>query len=232
MTNKAIFVSWNIMGLGRAEKRVAVRNLVVKSDTKFLFLQESKLRMVDEKLIRKIGGIRRQFDFRFSPAEGAAGGLITCWDPKVFGFERGIIDQNFIALIGKLADKESRCLVINVYGPNDSGERQEFFNQLLQIIKDADLPTVIRGDFNVVRFREEKIGASWNKKAMDSFNEFIDNLEMIDFPMQGESLRGPTSGRSLPLADWTCLSFPWKYNVYGKVCFSFGFQVTSLIIIR
>ena len=47
-------LSWNIRGLGRREKKRAVRRLVAKCKLNMLFLQEFKMQLVDHRDIRSI----------------------------------------------------------------------------------------------------------------------------------------------------------------------------------
>ncbi|XVF03363.1 hypothetical protein REPUB_Repub04eG0254600 [Reevesia pubescens] len=48
-----------------------------------------------------------------------------------------------------------------------------------------NIPRCLGGDFNVVRFVEEKLGTGFNLGAMSHFNEFNGNQNMIDLPMEG-----------------------------------------------
>ena len=70
------FLSWNIRGLGRTEKKKAVRSMVARCQADFLLLQESKLEKVENKLLKSIWG-KNSFDGKVSLAVGSAGGLIS-----------------------------------------------------------------------------------------------------------------------------------------------------------
>ncbi|GMJ09606.1 hypothetical protein HRI_004629800 [Hibiscus trionum] len=183
--NKSMLITWNIRGLCRWEKKVVVRKLVTRTKSKIVFLQETKLRSVEVKTISQLCGRRCNFEFKFSASVGAAGGLISCWDSSFFSNERCVIEQNFIGLIGKYAGSDLKCALINVYGPNVASERRVFFDRLATLISKIELPVLIGGDFNIVRNAEEKIGASFNKKSMAVFSEFIEGLTLIDPPLRG-----------------------------------------------
>lgn len=45
----------------------------------------------------------------------------------------------------------------------------------------------IAGDFNAIRFEEERIGENENSRRedMESFNEFILRLDLFDLPLHG-----------------------------------------------
>lgn len=48
-----------------------------------------------------------------------------------------------------------------------------------------DVPWCVRGDFNVVRFPSERLGANQFTPAMNDFFEFIFSLGLMDIPLEG-----------------------------------------------
>ncbi|KAL4278182.1 hypothetical protein GQ457_03G030870 [Hibiscus cannabinus] len=180
-----MFVSWNIRGLGRWEKKAAVKNVMKKLRVCVLFIQESKLRLVNSKTVRQISGLTNKYNFSFIASEGAAGGLISLWDPDFFKCESVVGSKSYIVLIGTLAKQDFKCALINVYGPHDVGERSQMFDNLSKCIFDLQVPVIVGGDFNVVRTKEEKIGVSFHKKAMREFSDFIETMSLVDIPLIG-----------------------------------------------
>ncbi|KAK8652909.1 hypothetical protein V6N13_126932 [Hibiscus sabdariffa] len=183
--NRPMFVSWNIRGLGRWEKKAVVKNVMKKLRVCVMFIQESKLRLVNSKTVRQISGSMNKYNFSFIASEGAAGGLISLWDPDFFKCESVLGSKNYIVLIGTLAKQDFKCALINVYGPHDVGERSQMFDNLRKCIFDLQVPVIIGGDFNVVRTKEEKIGVSFHKKAMREFSGFIETMSLVDIPLVG-----------------------------------------------
>ncbi|GMI95019.1 hypothetical protein HRI_003171200 [Hibiscus trionum] len=76
-------ISWNIRGLGKKEKRCAVRRLLADKKPRILFLQETKMENFTPVILRNMG-CRQNFEKAFSPSIGSAGGLISIWDPEFF----------------------------------------------------------------------------------------------------------------------------------------------------
>lgn len=72
-------ISYNVRGLGGAEKRVEVRCLVREKHPVMLCLQESKLQMVDDFVISSLWG-SNSCGYSYQPSFGASGGLISVWD--------------------------------------------------------------------------------------------------------------------------------------------------------
>ncbi|KAE8675548.1 RecQ-mediated genome instability protein 1 [Hibiscus syriacus] len=69
------------MGLGRRIKARVVRRVVEERNPLILFIQESKLEVLTQLVVRKMGGNLLTAS-AVSAAEGSAGGLITLWNEK------------------------------------------------------------------------------------------------------------------------------------------------------
>ncbi|XVE81889.1 hypothetical protein DITRI_Ditri15bG0102300 [Diplodiscus trichospermus] len=176
--------TWNIRGLGRGEKKRAVKKLVSKGKLNMLFLQETKLKNTSVRLSRWLRG-SSFFRGVFVDAEGTAGGLVTCWDENFFEEESRITSNRFILLIGFIKSINLRCGFMNLYAPNDDAERMNFWNELEELLSNVEIPWCLGGDFNVVRSSEEKIGVVYNQTAMSQFSNFIENMGLVDMPLTG-----------------------------------------------
>ena len=76
-------ISLNIQGLRQQAKIKWVRDLCSKHKVNFLALQETKMEMVDDFLVRRLWG-NTKFIFSHSASVGASGGILCVWDPGVF----------------------------------------------------------------------------------------------------------------------------------------------------
>ncbi|GMI98534.1 hypothetical protein HRI_003522700 [Hibiscus trionum] len=183
--NKLLFLSWNIRGLGRLEKKAAIRKLLLKTKPKLVFLQESKLSSIDRRISNMLCGRHSNFDFHFPPSVGSACGIISLWDHNYFEVESYLVSVSYVALVGLIKEKNFRCLLINIYAPNDAAERQILFCELKKLILQINLPCLLGGDFNIVLNEEERIGVSFNKRAVRIFSQFIEDLSLVDIPLKG-----------------------------------------------
>ncbi|KAL4367675.1 hypothetical protein GQ457_05G016460 [Hibiscus cannabinus] len=153
----------------RAEKKAAVRRVLVRNRAR-----KPNYNVLHKQRWLRYVGFRNNFNFCFSPSRGAAGGLISLWDPEFFYYEDSVIGQNFILIRGKISKPEFKCVLINVYGPNESRERDAFLNELRSRAN----------NFNLVRHPEERIGVGSNRVEMKIFTEFINSLGLVDIPLQ------------------------------------------------
>ena len=71
-----------------------------------------------------------------------------------------------------------------VYGLNDNNLRGQMWDELIGIQQLWEVPWCYIGDFNIIRFPNEWLGGSRLTSAMENFSEFIEELSLIDFPLE------------------------------------------------
>ena len=64
-------------------------------------------------------------------------------------------------------------------------ERLFFWEEIGVLLKEMAIPWCLAGDFNVVRNVKEKIGTHYHHAAMSQFNNFIEDIGLIDIPFSG-----------------------------------------------
>ena len=116
---------WNVRGLGKSEKKRVVRRLLSKRRCDMVFIQESKLEVVNSKIWHFLGGYD-SFTGEYASSVRAAGGLIILWDEKFFRVENKLVSNRYILLIGEINSKNFKCRFGNIYAPNDDRKRQAF----------------------------------------------------------------------------------------------------------
>ncbi|KAL6323207.1 hypothetical protein AAG906_029214 [Vitis piasezkii] len=107
-------------------------------------IQETKIQVMSEGIVRSLGS-GRFLDWRALNAEGAAGGILICWDKRVLeivGWEEG---QFSLSCRFKTIENGATWVFTGVYGPFTKVERE----------------------------------------AMRRFAESVDDLELVDLPLQG-----------------------------------------------
>ncbi|GMI63973.1 hypothetical protein HRI_000066600 [Hibiscus trionum] len=186
MTNKACyFISWNIRGMGQREKKTSARNLVRANKPQVTFVQEIKMTKVEDRTIKFICGNQSDTGSAISPSVGASGGLLSIWNNKFFKLESSMIWNNFIIMQGSIRPIKMKYNLVNIYPPNYQGERLSMFNELTSILHQMRAPMIIGGDFNIVLSPEEKMGSFNNRSSMKKFSKFIENLNLLDPPVNG-----------------------------------------------
>jgi exonuclease III len=157
-----------VRGLNSDKKWNSIRDKIVESKCDIVCLQETKKEQFDSTFIRNI--CPQHFDsFTFKPSQGASGGILVCWNGRIFnGLE---IFQNEIAIIVEFSSNYNReaWLLTTVYAPCTPNGKRAFLNWFKNIQIPDDREWLVIGDFNLIRRPEDR-----NKVFL--FNEVINTL--------------------------------------------------------
>lgn len=137
-------MSWNVRGIGGAEKRRSVKERIRKANPVVVLLQESKLGGSREKDVLSFAE-SLNYSYTFVPAVDAAGGLISLWREAWISVEDVFTDERFIGILVKVGNVSNRLLIVNAYGPNTEAERVVFFDRLQVRLEAWDGPIILGG---------------------------------------------------------------------------------------
>ena len=170
--------------MGKDFKRNWVKSMAYSHKVDLLFIQETRMGVSDF-TARGIGG-KKLGNWITSPPVGNSGGLISFWDHNCIGEVSNTVDRHFIATIGISKTSKQPWGFINVYAPQSAAEKQILWAKLHDIIsQDPNREWVVVGDFNEVRFKEERKGSHFSSSVARIFNDFIQNSELIDLDIGG-----------------------------------------------
>ncbi|XP_022008133.1 uncharacterized protein LOC110907459 [Helianthus annuus] len=150
----------------------------------FLSLQELKATNVSHRDFAKFWG-NKNFGLDYVDSVGQSGGLICAWDDKVFCQSGGSKNRYYLHVRGSLLGCASPVNVLNVYAPQGLSAKKSLWEELKMVIDSFDGLWVISGDFNVVRFREEKRNCAFKQNCANNFNDFIFESGLIEYNMRG-----------------------------------------------
>jgi hypothetical protein len=101
-----------------------------------------------------------------------------------------------------------------VYGPVDNSVKEQFWQELRDIKSISYEAWLICGDFNAIRFRNEKSGSSFNVRASSTFNKFLDDFNLIEYELFSRKFTW-SNGRHSALLDRFICSMQWD-SLYAK----------------
>eukprot|EP00253_Pinus_taeda_P004365 PITA_04365 len=115
-------------------------------------------------------------------AIGAAGGIAILWNPNEIIIDNWSCMNGSITGLGRIVGTPQQVIIIGVYGPPSSGRREQFINSFKTIRRlYPEAAWIIGGDFNLIRSLDEKTGGLRRRDHfMDSFNEMIEELRLVD----------------------------------------------------
>ncbi|KAJ0454037.1 putative RNA-directed DNA polymerase [Helianthus annuus] len=170
--------------LGVSEKQRWVKELKLKHGIGFMALQESKRESISPADLAGFWG-SRNFAFDSVDSAGYSGGLVCLWDVARFSVSSVVKNRNYLLIRGKLVGSDSVLNVLNVYAPQGVPAKKILWDELVQLISISDGFWVVLGDFNAVRFREEKKNCEFKVTCASNFNSFIFEAGLLEYNMRG-----------------------------------------------
>ena len=181
---KLRILTWNIRGLNNPRKRKVLKNLLHDWKVDVVCLQESKLDVVDQRLIRSLWG-NVYVGWEALPTMNTAGGIILMWDKRVLEKIDVHVGEFSVSCHWRSLDDDFVWTRTGVYGPNLDPMRNFFWDELLWLRNRWTSPWYLFRDFNIVRFPSEQLGCTSFSSAMTDFSDFIDMANLIDLPLLG-----------------------------------------------
>ncbi|KAK3231062.1 hypothetical protein Dsin_002943 [Dipteronia sinensis] len=116
-----IVLSWNIRGICKVEKMRVVRSLVDLYIPSILFLQETKLKSFDNRVVSALGGSVLSKGVGVD-ATGLSSGLITLWNEDKFDVSDCVTNSRCIFLIREVIAVKTIIGFCNVYAATVESE--------------------------------------------------------------------------------------------------------------
>ena len=181
-------LTWDVRGLGRREKRRKIKKIIKENELDIVLMQETKKEVITEMFVTSICP-DKNFGYMEVGADGSSGGLLCIWKKKSFELKEACCNKNFVVMTGTI-QSNFLCTLVNVYAPNDVGDRRVCWESLLKLKGEFGYPWCIGGDFNEIRNLRERQGCARRYRGMREFNEFIHRLEFVDIPLLGRRFTG------------------------------------------
>ncbi|KAJ0475516.1 putative RNA-directed DNA polymerase [Helianthus annuus] len=128
---------------------------------------------------------RSIFEYDAVESAGRSGGLLTIWDPSLFSKSGSVKNRNYLAVSGNMVSTGEEIVIVNVYAPNDPGERRGLWAELVQLKRSINGLWVFLGDFNDVRSPEERWNSEFVAVNAEFFNQFISEADLVEYQMGG-----------------------------------------------
>ncbi|GJV72568.1 polypyrimidine tract-binding protein homolog 2 isoform X1 [Tanacetum coccineum] len=100
-------------------------------------------------------------------------GILCVSDPSMFRKLNSPMSDYFIAIQGVWIPNGKGLLIILVNSPQECSEKKMLWDYLYYVIGNWNGEVSVMGDFNEVRFFEERFGSIFNKQGAEAFNSFI-----------------------------------------------------------
>lgn len=176
---------WNCRGVGKKGLATYLKDTIAAYEVDFVGLQETMKQEYYDAFFRKIDPLN-QFCWKWIPSRGKSGGILGGVKNSKFD----IVDTEMGTFYIKMTvmDKKIQthyCLIF-VYGAAQEEHKEDFLQEFAAVCDDQDLPLLIGGDFNILRFSRDKNKRKKTCRYMTLFNSFINTHGLREIEMAGD----------------------------------------------
>ena len=209
----------NVRGFGSPVKWRYIKELIRKEDVRMLCLQEVRMANFSLNNYCQLWG-DNDIDYFYSEPTNRSGGILTIWHKKFFQCSNHFINRWFIVFLGFFKEKNIPVVIVNVYSSCNLHVKRQMWADLLEIRqREPSNSWCILGDFNSIRNERERRGinsSNGNKRELQGFNNFIDNMELVDIPCIGRIYTWyRPNGKAKSRLDRFLISFEWLQHWPG-----------------
>ncbi|XP_059599050.1 uncharacterized protein LOC132255193 [Vitis vinifera] len=181
---KLRIISWNVRGANDSSKRRVIKAVIRSQRVDLFCIQETKFQTLSEGLVRSLGS-GRWSNWVALDALGSAGGILVCWDKRSLEVMETEVGRFSVSCRFRNVEDGMSWIFTGVYGPFSKEDRDCLWEELGAIRGLWEDPWCLGGDFNVILSQRERSRQGRLSGAMRSFAQIVDDLELIDLPMQG-----------------------------------------------
>jgi exonuclease III len=127
----------------------------------------------------------KSYAWHWLPSNGRSGGLLCGIKKEKYDIIK-ITEMEFSISTeahDKVSGRDLRFVV--VYGPAHDDRKNDFLTELAGICANNKIPTLIGGDFNILRFSSDKNKKFTVNRYTDLFNWIVNTYELRDLPLNG-----------------------------------------------
>ncbi|CAN6236003.1 unnamed protein product [Urochloa humidicola] len=182
-TKNFTVMSWNVRGLGDADKCDVVHDALTAASPSVICIQETKLHDVTAPKARSFLPPSYARSLHFIGAAGSRGGILTAWNESTFSLQSYITRRHTLTTVLSSTTSDHCITVTNVYAPSDHRDSFEFLDGLRELKPHIRGVWLLAGDFNLVRSAADKKGATPDARLCSAFNDALSDIGVIELPL-------------------------------------------------
>lgn len=178
-------VCWNVRGLNNPSRRAAVRDLIRDTHATIICIQETKLQVVDDRLIRDLLGPCFSANFAVLPAAGTRGDMLLAASEDFFTISNVHLSAHSITVTVTMRSEGAMWSLTSVYGPQGDQEKLLFIEELKLLQPVVKLEWILLGDFNLIAKAVDKNNTNINRRLIGKFRGALDVLQLKEINLGG-----------------------------------------------
>jgi exonuclease III len=123
-------LNWNVRGLNAPPKRSGVKDMVQAVHATTVCLQETKMHLFDDNLIRETLGPAFVQNYSFLPSRGASGGILIAVSDNHIRLISSSHSENALTVKLQMLNDAMEWHLTGVYGPQAETDKLLFLEEL------------------------------------------------------------------------------------------------------
>jgi hypothetical protein len=159
-------------------------------------------------------------DFLYYPSDGASAGLLIAWNQKDYNIQLRDSRRSALTVQVQSNSDDQNFVLTNIYAPCEHIECSQFFSEIKHLQLTIAEPWVLAGDYNIYRYVSEKNNSNINWAAMDEFNAWINDLELMDVDIANSKFTWSNKIREPTLVklDRVLINIGWSQKFIHSEC--------------
>lgn len=159
-------LNWNVRGLNHTIRRQALRELVTSTRATVVCLQETKLQMIDDGIVRETLGNQFVSNYTFLPARDSKGGILIAATESHFSIISAFKTTNTLTTVIQMLDDGEEWSMTGVYGPQRKRRKLQFIEELKNLKSKVTEKWLLLGDFNLIYKAADKNNNRLDRRLM------------------------------------------------------------------
>ena len=175
---------WNSEGLGDTAKHHTIQETVREQKLDFVGLLETGRSNFTSHFLKYLAG-GLDYAWYCLPPHGRSGGILVGFNSTSISVQN-VVTGDFCVKF-QLKSKVDGFLwtLVVVYGAAQDNLKPDFLAELVRICENETLPTLVGGDFNIIRRQEDKNNPNFNARWPFIFNAIIESLNLKELELSG-----------------------------------------------
>jgi len=177
-------VFWNNDGFKDPKKHKFISDLTKEHNLSFIAISETSRKNFTSPFLKNLCA-GRDFLWHVKEPRGRSGGILLGIDLNVYDIGAIVEGNHYVKfhLCNKM-DGYKWALVV-VYGPAQNNLKEQFLTELVNMCSHETSPTILGGDFNILRTPHDKNNDNYDNCWPFLFNVIIDGLNLRELEMSG-----------------------------------------------
>jgi hypothetical protein len=147
--------SWNIRGIDAVGRKKSIYDNLAKAKPTIVSFQATKKESFSSSYLDSIS-MNMNFVWNHLPSKGSAGGIWVGVDSNICEVLSWEIKSVSVSCTLRNRLDSVIWRHISIYGSPYEGGKEDFISELHSLFVDSSILTLISGDFNLVRYQEDK----------------------------------------------------------------------------